>query len=82
VTLGVLLMSDLQGNDPARIKAIADRIGVRYRPEEMGVTWGDVAEALRTLKPFVERAGLWYTVASERPISEAWIARMRDWLGG
>ncbi len=80
VTLGVLLMSDLQGNDPERIKAIADRIGVRYRPEEMGVSWDDVAEALRTLKPFVERAGLWYTVASERPITEDWIARMRDWL--
>jgi glycerol-1-phosphate dehydrogenase [NAD(P)+] len=82
VTLGVLLMSDLQGNDPERIKAVADRIGVRYRPEDMGVTWDDVAEALRTLRSFVERAGLWYTVASERPISEDWIARMRTWLSG
>ena len=82
VTLGVLLMSDLQGNDPARIKAVADRIGVRYRPEEMGVTWDDIAEALRTLESFVERAGLWYTVASERPIDEDWIARMRTWLSG
>jgi len=82
VTLGVLLMSDLQENEPDRIKAIADRIGVKYRPPEMGVTWDDVAEALRTLKTFVERAGLWYTVASERPITEDWIARMRDWLDG
>lgn len=82
VTLGVLLMSDLQGNDPERIKSVADRIGVRYRPEEMGVTWDQVGEALRTLKPFVEQAGLWYTVASERPITEEWIARVRDWLGG
>ena len=82
VTLGVLLMSDLQGNDPERIKSIADRIGVRYRPEDMGVTWDQVAEALRTLKPFVEQAGLWYTVASERPITEDWIARMRSWLEG
>ena len=81
VTLGVLLMSDLQGNRPEEIKAIADRIGVKYRPEDMGVTWDDLAEALRTLKPFVERAGLWYTVASERPITEDWITRMRDWLG-
>jgi glycerol-1-phosphate dehydrogenase [NAD(P)+] len=80
VTLGVLLMSDLQGNRPEEIRAIADRIGVRYRPEDMSVTWDEVAEALRTLKPFVERAGLWYTVASERPITEGWISRMRDWL--
>jgi glycerol-1-phosphate dehydrogenase [NAD(P)+] len=81
VTLGVLLMSDLQGNDPARIKSIADRIGVRYRPSEMGIIWTDVAEALRTLESFVERAGLWYTVASERPITEEWIGRMHAWIG-
>ena len=48
----------------------------------MGVTWDQVAEALRTLKPFVKQAGLWYTVASERPITEDWIDRMRSWLGG
>lgn len=82
VTLGVLLMSDLQGNRPQEIKAVADRIGVRYRPEEMGVSWDQVTEALRTLPRFVEKARLWYTVASERPITEDWIARMRDWLGG
>lgn len=80
VTLGILLMSDLQGNRPEEIRAIADRIGVRYRPEDMGVTWEDVAEALRTLKPFVERAGLWYTVASAEPITEEWISRMEAWL--
>ncbi|MCY7418205.1 MAG: hypothetical protein LH650_06865 [Chloroflexi bacterium] len=51
-------MSDLQGNKPTEIKAIADRIGVRYRPHEMGVTWDEVAEALRNLKAHVERAGL------------------------
>jgi glycerol-1-phosphate dehydrogenase [NAD(P)+] len=81
VTLGVLLMSDLQANDPGRIKGVADRIGVKYRPAEMDVTWDEVGEALRTLKPFVERAGLWYTVASERPITEDWIERMRSWIG-
>jgi glycerol-1-phosphate dehydrogenase [NAD(P)+] len=81
VTLGVLLMSALQGNDPEGIKSIADRIGVRYRPDEMGVTWDQVAEALRTLKTFVQQAGLWYTVASERSISEDYIDRMRRWLG-
>jgi len=81
VTLGVLLMSDLQGNDPEVIKTVADRIGVKYRPSEMGVTWDELAEALRTLEVSVERAGLWYTVASERPVTDDWIGRMRDWIG-
>jgi hypothetical protein len=48
----------------------------------MGVSWDQVTEALRTLPRFVEQARLWYTVASERPITEDWIARMRAWLGG
>ncbi len=80
VTLGVLLMSHLQGNEPDRIRAIADQIGVRYLPEEMGVTWDDVAAALQTLPETVRVGDLWYTVASARPITEAWIAEACDWL--
>ncbi|MBI3748740.1 MAG: iron-containing alcohol dehydrogenase [Chloroflexi bacterium] len=80
VTLGVLLMSHLQDNQPDAIREIADRIGVAYLPEDMGVTWDDVEEALRTLKAFAERAGLWYSVANERPITESWIAGVGDWL--
>jgi glycerol-1-phosphate dehydrogenase [NAD(P)+] len=81
VALGVLLMSELQGNRPEWIKEVIDRIGVPYRPEQMGITWDQVADALRILPQHVERAGLWYTVASERPVTEAYIARVRSWLG-
>jgi glycerol dehydrogenase-like iron-containing ADH family enzyme len=80
VCLGILLMSALQENDPERIRAAIDRVGVRYRPEDMSVTWDQVAQALRELPAYVERAGLWYTVASERPITEGFISRMRTWL--
>lgn len=80
VTLGVLLMSHLQDNEPDRIREVADRIGVRYRPEEMGVTWHDVAAALRALPETVRLGDLWYTVASQRAITETWIAEVRDWL--
>lgn len=80
VGLGVLLMSALQDNRPEWIKGVIDQIGVAYRPEQMGVTWDEVAEALRILPEFVDRAGLWYTAASERPITEAYIERMRSWL--
>jgi glycerol-1-phosphate dehydrogenase [NAD(P)+] len=81
VALGVLLMSELQENRPQWIKEVIDRIGVPYHPEEMGITWEQVADALRILPEHVERAGLWYTVASERPVTEAYIARVRSWLG-
>ncbi len=80
VTLGVLLMSALQDNCADEMKAVADRIGVPYHPEQMGVTWDEVASALRSLPAFVRNAGLFATVATERPMTEAYVARMRDWL--
>ncbi len=82
VGLGVLLISLLQDNRAEWIKEVIDRIGVAYRPEQMGITWDQLAEALRILPEQVERAGLWYTVASERRVTEGDIARMRSWLGG
>ena len=81
VCLGVILMSALQENRAEWIRSVIDRIGVPWRPEQMGVTGGQVEQALRTLPAYVERAGLWYTVASDRPVTEEFIARMRAWLG-
>lgn len=80
VTLGVLLMSALQENRAPEMKAVADRIGVPYHPEQMGITWDDVAETLHELPAFVRRAGLFATVATQRPIGEDYIERMREWL--
>ena len=48
--------SILQDNEPEAMLAALVRAGVDIRPEAMGVTWDDVAEALRTLPAFV-RAG-------------------------
>jgi len=80
VCLGILLMSALQENDAEGIRGAIERAGVRCRPEDMGVSWDDAEQALRGLPGYVERAGLWYTVVSDRPITEEYIARMREWL--
>jgi glycerol-1-phosphate dehydrogenase [NAD(P)+] len=80
VCLGILLMSALQDNQPDDMREVIERVGVRYRPEEMGVTWSEVAEALRRLPEHVRRAGLWYTVASHRDVTEDYIVRMQEWL--
>jgi glycerol-1-phosphate dehydrogenase [NAD(P)+] len=78
VGLGIYIGSELQGNDPERILATLVRVGVDIRPEAMGVTWDDAAEAMRTLATYVRSAGLWYSVADARPIDEAFIGRIRD----
>jgi hypothetical protein len=44
----------------------------------MGVTWDDASEAIRTLPTYVREAGLWYTVADAKPVTDAHVERVRD----
>jgi glycerol-1-phosphate dehydrogenase [NAD(P)+] len=78
VGLGIYAGSLLQENSPEAMLAALVRAGVDVRPEAMGVTWDDVAEALRTLSGYVREAGLWYTAADARPITDELIERVRE----
>jgi glycerol dehydrogenase-like iron-containing ADH family enzyme len=90
VGLGVVVGSVLQENEPEVAVAALRRAGVDIRPEAMGVTWDDAAESMRTLATYVREAGLWYTVADSRPVTDAHIERVRElieasygpWLAG
>jgi hypothetical protein len=44
----------------------------------MGVTWDDVEAAMRTLAMFVREAGLWHSIADERPVDDAVVTAVRD----
>lgn len=78
VGLGIYAGSLLQANSPEAMLAALVRAGVDVRPEAMGVTWEDVGEALRTLPAYVREAGLWYTAADARPITEELIDQVRS----
>lgn len=80
VCLGILFMSALQGNDPDGMRAAMDRAGVPYLPEDMGITWEQALEAMRHVPEIIERAGLWYTVAADRPITDEFLDRTQRWL--
>jgi glycerol-1-phosphate dehydrogenase [NAD(P)+] len=77
VGLGIVFGSALQDNEPEAMLAAFQRAGVDIRPEAMGVTWDDAAEAMRTLASYVREAGLWYSVADARPVTEDFIAGVR-----
>ncbi len=78
VGLGIYAGSVLQEHDPDEALAALHRAGVDIRPEAMGVTWADVAEAMTTLRAFVREAGLWFTVADVRPVTEALVETIRQ----
>lgn len=78
VCLGLYIGSALQDNHADEILDAIHRVGVDIRPETMGVTWEDVAEAMRKMAWYVDHAGLWYTIASDRPVTEAFIKDIRE----
>jgi glycerol dehydrogenase-like iron-containing ADH family enzyme len=90
VGLGICVGSALQHNDLDGMLAAIKRAGVDIRPEAMGVTWDDAAEAMRTLGSYVREAGLWYSVADVEPVTDELIERVRarvegtfgPWQGG
>jgi glycerol-1-phosphate dehydrogenase [NAD(P)+] len=78
VGLGIVAGALLQGSDPEAMAAAIARAGVDIRPEAMGVTWDDVAEALLTLGGYVRDAGLWFTVAHTATVTPDHVAEVRE----
>lgn len=78
VGLGIYLGSLMQDNQAEEMLGVLKRVGVDIRPEAMEVTWGDVAEAVRTLEGFVREAGLWFSVAEARPADADLVASARE----
>jgi glycerol-1-phosphate dehydrogenase [NAD(P)+] len=80
VSLGIVCMSHLQENDPEGIWQSIEEVGVRVRPEELGVTWQDVAIAFKQTRAYTEREGLFYTVVNEREVTDEVLERVRERL--
>lgn len=78
VCLGIYIGSALQDNHADDMLAAIHRAGVDIRPEAMGVTWDDAAEAMRKLAWYVRYAGLWFSVADVKPVTEEFIAQIKD----
>ena len=71
VGLGILLMAQLQGNEPARAERILRSTGVRFQPRDLGLSQAEVEAAVRTLPAYVESEGLPHSVIDEREFDAA-----------
>jgi glycerol dehydrogenase-like iron-containing ADH family enzyme len=78
VGLGIVLGSVLHGSGADEMVVALHRVGVDIRPEAMGVGWDDAEAAMRTLGAFVREAGLWHSIADERPVDDAVVAEVHD----
>jgi len=78
VTLGAVLMSALQDNDPGRVRAIADTAGIRWRAADLGLSEDDLAATLHQLQGFARETALPWSVIDEAPIDEAVMSRLAE----
>lgn len=68
VCLGVVLLSRLQENDPERVMRILEQTGARYQPAELNLSKTELEKSLLTLKSYVEKEGLVFSVINAKTI--------------
>ena len=78
VGLGTYFGAVLQDNEPEMVLSSLRRTGLDIRPEAMGITWDDAASAMRGLARYVRKAGLEYTIADVRPVTDDVVDHIRD----
>lgn len=65
VSLGVLVMSTIQGNNPWLPRAIVHEAGTRHRPEDLGISWDEIDATLDRLQEFTVDGGYWHSVIQQ-----------------
>lgn len=80
VCLGVYVLSFIQGNKPEWVHDFINKVGVRYRLHELDISQKAFREALLTLREYVERENLFYSVINEKGIDDALVDRILDEL--
>jgi glycerol dehydrogenase-like iron-containing ADH family enzyme len=78
VGLGIVLGSVMHEHGADEMVDALARVGVDIRPEAMGVSWDDAEAAMRSLGGFVRAAGLWHSIADERPVDDAIVRDVRE----
>lgn len=80
VTLTVLIACRFQEQDWSRPFSIAERVGVPFRPDSIGLSRDDLASTLHAIHGFVHSERLLPGVFHRSPLSKAAVARIVDWV--
>ena len=77
VNMGVYVGSLLHNSKAEEMLDYVIRAGVDIRPDSMGITWEDMANALIKMKEYINRIGLWHSIAHDKSIDENFIADLK-----
>lgn len=80
VCLGIVIGSILHNSRADEMLHAIVNISLDIRPEAMGITWGNVTEALTGLRQFVTDDGLWRSIAHDVEITPKFVDELRQRL--
>jgi glycerol-1-phosphate dehydrogenase [NAD(P)+] len=76
VGLGITLMSELQGNESARIRGVLDRMGIDRSLSACRLSRAQLQESLQSLKNYVRDAQLWYSAIDEAALDTGMVEHL------
>ncbi len=82
VSLGLILGAMMHGRRVEELLDAVTLVGLDIRPAAMGMTWGDVFDAMRGLKVFVEDEGLAYGIANDFEVADDFLNAARNRIEG
>ncbi len=76
VSLGVVLMAELQENQPDTVQQFLDRAEVRYRPDDLHLSKDEIAHSLLSLKDYVRKEQHMFSIIDIAAIDSDFIERV------
>ena len=77
VNMGVYVGSLLHNSKAEEMIGYIIRAGVDIRPESMDITWEDMGNALIKMKEYINKIGLWHSIAHDKVIDEKFVADLK-----
>jgi len=77
VNMGVYVGSLLHDSKADAMLDYIIRAGVDIRPEAMDITWQDLGNALIKMKGYINKIGLWHSIAHDKIIDEKFVADLK-----
>ena len=75
--MGVYVGSLLHNHKAEEMFNYIIRAGVDIRPESMDITWEDMGNALIKMKEYINKIGLWHSIAHDKVIDEKFVADLK-----
>jgi hypothetical protein len=75
--MGVYVGSLLHNSKADEMIDYIIRAGVDIRPESMDITWEEMGNALIKMKEYINKIGLWHSIAHDKAIDENFVADLK-----